>query len=99
MPLPGVTKTIKDTPGYRYPSREEIEQAEKENGEYLKGRFKVDIEKTDRIDQNTLTLWAVEKKIEDILSHPEYTHLQLWNELKFVYTHLLEKDIEEIGKK
>ena len=92
MPLPGVKTKITEYT-HKPIDRKAIEAAEKQNGEYLKGRFKVSMENKDKLDANLIKLWAVEKKIEEILSHPEYTHLQLWNEIKFIYTRLLENNI------
>lgn len=82
MALPGVSRIITGrTHTPKYASAVSAE-AEKENSEYLRGRFKVNFAPNTKIDPNIIKLQILEMKIDEILSHPELTHLQLWNELK-----------------
>lgn len=89
MALPGVTRIIKDNIGYNVKveqRRSEVEAAEKENGTYLKGKMTVNLDVSPELDQDVLLVQAIEAKLKEILDNPRLTHLQLWNEVKSLYS-------------
>lgn len=88
MAVPAMMTAIKDR--YCWPApqprdyEDEMADNDREEVTYtaMKGRVKVDFAPNTKIDPNIIKLQILEMKIDEILSHPELTHLQLWNELK-----------------
>lgn len=88
MAVPAMMTAIKDRYCWTKPEpkdyEDEMADNDKEETSYIamKGRVKVDFAPNTKIDPNIIKLQILEMKIDEILSHTELTHLQLWNELK-----------------
>lgn len=95
MALPGVETTPIRKHGCNTVPEDyaaKVIDAEVQNGRYLKGRFKVNFSPSTKIDPILIKLNVLELKINEILSHPELTHLKLWAEVKSLQDILLDAE-------